>query len=75
MCDSPGRGMTPALLADVAVAGATADVCDAGWSKGWSAALVVSGLWDETLDGCCDKTSDDCDTAAAFWGTGCSAVL
>ena len=49
MCESPGRGMVPALAdVDVGVAaGATADVCDAGWSEGWSAVLVVSGLWDE----------------------------
>ena len=75
MCESPGRGMAPAL-ADMVVAGATADVCDApGWIEGWSAVLVVSGLWDEIWDGCCDKTLDGCDTTAAFWGTGCSAVL
>ena len=44
MCESPGRGMVP-VLADVVVAGATADVCDAlGWIEGWSAGLVVSGL-------------------------------
>ena len=58
MCESPGRGMDPALT-DVVVAGTTADVCDTqGWSEGWSAVLVVSGLWDDIWDGCCDKTLD-----------------
>ena len=74
MCESPGRGMAPALT-DMVVAGATADVCDAGWNEGWSAVVVKSGLWDEIWDGCWDKTLDGCDTAADFGETGCSIVL
>jgi hypothetical protein len=73
--------MAPAL-ADMVVAGATADVCDApGWIEGWSAVLVVSGLWDEIWEGCCDKTLDDktlggCGTAAAFGETtGCTTAV
>ena len=51
MFESSGRGIVLAL-AEVVVAGAAADVCGAGWSTGWSAVVVVSGLWDEIWDGC-----------------------